>query len=91
MNQAQRRQYLIRSLLKENPAYHDWGVPQEVDDQKRLLRGLMNVRPAQSSDAEFLKIQDKYRFCPFSRAFTSGRATLRRFAATRSSTPRIPA
>ena len=60
MNQSERRQYLIRSLLNENPAYHDWGVPQEVDDQKRLLRGLMNVRPAKGSDAEFLKIQDEY-------------------------------
>ena len=60
MNQAQRRQYLIRSLLKENPVYRDWGVPQGADDQKCLLRGLMNVRPAQNTDAEFLKIQDEY-------------------------------
>ena len=60
MNQSERRQYLIRSLLKENPAYRDWGVPQGADDQKRLLRGLMNVRPAQNSSAEFLKIQDEY-------------------------------
>ena len=60
MNQSERRQYLIRSLLKESPAYRDWGVPQGADDQKRLLRGLMNVRPAQCSDAEFLKIQDEY-------------------------------
>ena len=60
MNQSERRQYLIRSLLKENPAYRDWGVPQGADDQKRLLRGLMNVRPAQNSGAEFLKIQDEY-------------------------------
>ena len=60
MNHAQRRLFLIQSLLNENPAYRDWGVPQDVDDQKRLLRGLMNVRPAQSSDAEFLKIQDEY-------------------------------
>ena len=60
MNQSERRQYLIRSLLNENPAYHDWGVPQDADDQKRLLRGLMNVRPAQNSGAEFLKIQDEY-------------------------------
>lgn len=60
MNQSERRQYLIRSLLKENPVYRDWGVPQDADDQKRLLRGLMNVRPAQSSGAEFLKIQDEY-------------------------------
>ncbi len=60
MNQSERRQYLIRSLLNENPAYRDWGVPQDADDQRLLLRGLMNVRPAQSSDVEFLKIQDEY-------------------------------
>ena len=54
MNQSERRQYLIRSLLNENLAYRDWGVPQGADDQKRLLRGLMNVRPAQNTNAEFL-------------------------------------
>ena len=60
MNQSERRQYLIRSLLNENPAYRDWDVPQGADDQKCLLRGLMNVRPAQNTDAEFLEIQDEY-------------------------------
>ena len=60
MNQSERRQYLIRSLLNENLAYRDWGVPQGADDQKRLLRGLMNVRPAQNTNAEFLNIQDEY-------------------------------
>ena len=60
MNQSEKRLFLIQSLLKENPAYRDWGVPQDADDQKRLLRGLMNVRPAQNTDAEFLKIQDEY-------------------------------
>ena len=60
MNQSDKRLFLIQSLLKENPAYREWGVPQGADDQKRLLRGLMNVRPAQNSGAEFLKIQDEY-------------------------------
>ena len=60
MNQAQRRQYLIRSLLNENPAYRDWGMPQGANDQRLLLRGLMNVRPSQKPDAEFLRIQDAY-------------------------------
>ena len=60
MNQSERRLFLIQSLLKENPAYRDWGVPQGADDQKRLLRGLMNVRPAQDTDAKFLKTQDAY-------------------------------
>ena len=56
MNQSEKRLFLIQSLLKENPAYRDWGVPQGADDQKRLLRGLMNVRPAQNSSAEFTSI-----------------------------------
>ena len=60
MNQSERRQYLIRSLLNENPAYRDWGMPQGANDQRLLLRGLMNVRPAQKTNAEFLKIQDEY-------------------------------
>ena len=60
MNQSERRQYLIRSLLNENPAYRDWGMPQGANDQRLLLRGLMNVRPSQKIDAEFLRIQDAY-------------------------------
>ena len=60
MDQRQRRQYLIRSLLAERPEYREWGVPQGEEDQKRLLRGLLNVRPAQACDEEFLKIQDAY-------------------------------
>lgn len=60
MNQSERRQYLIRSLLNENPAYRDWGMPQGANDQRLLLRGLLNVRPAQKPDAEFLRVQDAY-------------------------------
>ena len=60
MNQSERRQYLIRSLLNENPAYRDWGMPQGANDQRLLLRGLMNVRPSQKIDAEFLRVQDAY-------------------------------
>ena len=47
MNQSERRQYLIRSLLNENPAYRDWGVPQDADDQRLLLRGLLLRRAEQ--------------------------------------------
>ena len=60
MNQSERRQYLIRSLFNEDSAYRGWRVPQGADEQRRLLRGLMNVRPARASDPEFLKIQDAY-------------------------------
>ena len=60
MNQSQRRQYLIQALLAERPEYDGWGVPQDAGEQKRLLRGLLNVRPPQECDGEFLKIQDAY-------------------------------
>ena len=60
MNQSERRLYLIRSLLDENPETRGWGIPGYAADQKRLLRGLLNVRPARSANPEFLKIQDEY-------------------------------
>ena len=60
MNQNERRLFLIRSLLNERPEYRDWRIPQDVSDQKLLLRGLLNVRPAQVCNPEFLRVQDAY-------------------------------
>lgn len=60
MNQKERRQFLLRSLLNEQPETRTWRIPQSESDQKRLLRGLMNVRPAQACDPEFLRVQDAY-------------------------------
>ena len=58
MNQIERRLFLIRSLLNERLEYRDWRIPQDVSDQKLLLRGLLNVRPAQVCNPEFLRVQD---------------------------------
>ena len=60
MNQAQRRLFLIQSLLKENTEYRDMDIPAESESQRKLLRGLMNIRAPQSANADFLKIQDAY-------------------------------
>lgn len=60
MNQNERRLFLIRSLLNERLEYRDWRIPQDVSDQKLLLRGLLNVRPAQVCNSEFLRVQDAY-------------------------------
>ena len=60
MNQAQRRLFLIQSLLKENPEYRDIDIPAEPENQRQLLRGLMNIRAPQCIDADFLKTQDEY-------------------------------
>ena len=60
MNQSEKRLFLIQSLLKERPEYRDLSIPLESDSQRQLLRGLMNIRAPQRTDAEFLKTQDAY-------------------------------
>ena len=60
MNQTERRQFLIRELLKEREGYRHLEVPKQEEEQKRLLRGLMNIRPACRISKEVLQIQDAY-------------------------------
>lgn len=58
MTQDERRVWLIRALLDEQGYRSE--VPQDVWEQKRLLRGLMNVRPPKAVSEEFLAVQDAY-------------------------------
>ena len=60
MNQSEKRIYLIQELLKESDEYNRITIPQKIEDQKLLLRGLMNIRPPRRTNADFQKIQDSY-------------------------------
>ncbi len=60
MTQTERRIYLIRELLKEQPRYRDIEIPKNEQEQKRLLRSLFNVRMPQAVSSEFLEVQDAY-------------------------------
>ena len=60
MNQSERRLFLIQSLLQEQPGYREIAVPRDTEEQKRLLRSLMNVREAAPVSADFLAVQDDY-------------------------------
>lgn len=60
MTQKERRNYLIRELLKEQPEYCGGGIPVEEAEQKRLLRSLFNIRMPQPAKREFLEVQDAY-------------------------------
>lgn len=60
MNQSEKRIYLIQELLKESDEYNRITIPQKTEDQKVLLRGLMNIRPPRRTNADFQKIQDSY-------------------------------
>ena len=51
---------MIRELLQENVQYRNMDIPTGGEEQKRLLRGLMNVRPPRKISREFLRVQDEY-------------------------------
>ena len=60
MNQGQRRRFLLQALINERPEYQNTELPSGAEEQRQLLRGLMNLRAPQETDAEFLRIQDEY-------------------------------
>ncbi len=60
MTHSEKRLYLIKELLSEQPQYKDMEIPDNVEEQKRLLRSLMNVRSPRPIGQEFLKVQDEY-------------------------------
>lgn len=60
MTQQERRIYLIKELLKEQPKCRDMQIPQDEQEQKRLLRSLFNIRMPRTVSREFLEVQDTY-------------------------------
>lgn len=60
VNQSERRNYLIDSLLEEKKEYKKIVLPQSADEQKTLLRSLMNIRMAAPISEAFLQTQDEY-------------------------------
>ncbi len=59
MTQDERRIRLIRALLEEQK-HQGVTIPYDVLGQKRLLRGLFNVRPPMEASADFLRIEGDY-------------------------------
>lgn len=60
MNQSERRIYLIQELLKENEQYRSMEIPTNTEEQRLLLRGLMNIRMPHPVKKEVLEVQDAY-------------------------------
>ncbi len=60
MTQSERRKFLIKRLIDEQPRYGDLAIPRSEAEQKKLLRSLFNVRMPKGIDNVFLKIQDEY-------------------------------
>ena len=60
MNQNEKRLFLIKRLLKEQPGYRRVQIPADIDEQKTMLRSLMNIRMPGNIDDEFISVQDEY-------------------------------
>ena len=60
MNQSEKRLFLIQSLLAERLSDQNQIIPANSEQQKILLRGLMNTREPYPISAEFLRVQDEY-------------------------------
>lgn len=58
--QNKRRVELIQALLAENSEYEAIQIPRDIQDQKKLLRSLMNVRSPKPIASEILDLQDTY-------------------------------
>ena len=60
MTHDEQRKYLIQKLLDEDIQYKDVVIPEDVQQQKLLLRSLMNVRLPKAVSREFMEVQDNY-------------------------------
>ena len=60
MTQEERRLYLIKELVHEQPRYANREIPADEQEQKNLLRSLFNVRMPKPVTSAFLEVQDAY-------------------------------
>ena len=60
MTHEEQRTWLIRQLLGEDPRYKNYQIPEGEQEQKDLLRALMNVRMPEPISEEILRVQDEY-------------------------------
>ena len=60
MTQSERRVFLIKELLREQPGYSNLKIPADEQEQRRLLRSLLNIRMPEPASERFLEVQDAY-------------------------------
>ena len=60
MDQKERRNYLIESLIREQKRFREMKIEQDETGARRQLRSLMNVRMAAPITKEFEAVQDAY-------------------------------
>jgi len=60
MNHTEQRVWLIKELQKNPSQLSHYPIPKDEQEQKDLLRGLMNIWEPKELSEEYIKIQDEY-------------------------------
>ena len=60
MTQAERLVFLIQYLQSEQPKYRNIPIPEDISQQKSVLRTLMNIRPPKAISSDVRKVQNAY-------------------------------
>ena len=60
MTQDERLDYLVEQFKEDSGEYRDLKVGNNINEKKRILRSLMNIRMPRAMDDETLAIQDEY-------------------------------
>jgi len=60
MTQEQRLDYLVEQFKRDSGEYADLEVGSSVEEKRRVLRSLMNIRLPRELDEETLRVQDEY-------------------------------
>ena len=60
MTQEQRLEYLVEAFKADSEQYKNLETPKDREEQRQLLRSLMNVRMPGEMPAEVIRVQDEY-------------------------------
>ncbi len=60
MTHNEKLKFLIKYLLAENPEYADMLIPENLNEQFRLFRSLVNIRLPKPINSDFLNMQDSF-------------------------------
>lgn len=58
MSRSENLSYILRTLLGECEEYAGWRIPETMEQRKRMMRALLNVRRPSPVSKEFLQAQD---------------------------------
>ena len=60
MNQEERLKNLLEAFIADSAEYKDLAVEDNVEEERRVLRSLMNIRMPGDISEDVLRLQDEY-------------------------------